>query len=127
MKIEKWVQDLLEHSRRYTKAWDYFITSNDAYAAGYRAARLEAGLPNLGKEIIEVPDLVDGAHQLSVATFKKNKKENYALPFKELVVTYIPMVEFKEVRVVEDSEGNISFQGTGQRVKVKEHIGFIEE
>lgn len=122
MKSASWVKQCFDHCRRYTKAWDYYALSADSFLAGFRAAREAANNPNLGLEEVEFPELLDGMHQLTPRTFAKQKVINYALPFETLLKSYIPMVEFTDIRV-EEKDGVISFQGTGKRVNITSDFG----
>jgi hypothetical protein len=113
--VKQYEKEAVEYARTFTKDWDYFIVASDAYLSGFRSAK-EKYSPLVEHEQVEYSQ-PDGQHQLNGQTFFKIKQMNYSAPLKELLIKYLPMVDFKDVRVVEDN-GTISFQGTGVRVKL---------
>jgi hypothetical protein len=102
----------VEHSKRFTKAWDYFMISTSAYMAGYKQAQDDI-LNFTGEELTEV-DVVDGEHQLAISTFEKWDKENKSLSFKDSMSLYLQHFDITELHVSEKN-GVISFQGTSKR------------
>ena len=117
----------VEYSKRFARGWDYFCLSCDAFSAGYNRGyedHYECVPANL-----EVEDTMptDGTHQLTVKAFLKNKRENEQLPFKELVKTYLPMVDLESISVHE-KDGVISFQGVAKRKESSgDSLTYIEE
>lgn len=118
MKIEKYVNQCITHCQKFTNSWDYFCIASEAFLAGYRAAKEEANLSNLGKDIIEVSDQKDGMHQLSERTFRKHQESISKMPFKNLLTERLYMIDFSDIRVIEDRDCQISFQGIGTRKKL---------
>ena len=110
MKIKKYISNCLEHSKKYASSWDYYCLAADSYLAGFRDVTDNT-------EEVEYEEPKDGKHQLSETTFRLQKQENYKLPLESLLKTYIPMIDFTEIRV-EEKDGVISFQGMGKRVKL---------
>ena len=131
-RLEKLASDF---GKKYSKSWDSYGAVADAYLVGYKQAREEANtileisinlgfihgdvgtvrnsLDRLGEEQVE-QEFTNGDHALSHSTFSKWKEDNYKLPFKEAMKSYLPMFNFDEIRVVE-KDGVINFQGTATR------------
>lgn len=74
--IKKYVLTCGEYCKRFTKAWDYYCAASDAYLAGYRQAREDAGLPSLGEDLVPYEAPRDGEHQLSERTFRLWREQN---------------------------------------------------
>ncbi len=112
--MKRYLLEAAKHCKRYALNWDSYVLASDSYLAGFHSRGA-----NSHDEIATEP-LEDGEHQLSARTFRKWKEENANLPFKELLSTYLPMIKFDDVRITEDKNGVISFQGTATRVKPAE-------
>lgn len=113
--MKRYNKQSIEYAKRYTKDWDYFIIATDAYGQGFCDAKQEANLPNLGNDEIEYTS-TDGKHQLTATSFLKWKKDNYNLSLKQLFINYLPMIDLKDLRVIE-KDGKITFQGEAIRKK----------
>jgi hypothetical protein len=117
----------VEYSKRYAKAWDYFCLSCDAFTAGYNHGFEDHYATVAPDAEVEFTMPTDGTHQLTIKTFLKNKRESEQLPFKELVKTYLPMIDLDSISVHE-KDGVISFQGIAKRkVSTGEGLTYIEE
>ncbi len=116
--MKRYLIELGEYCKKFSKDWETYCLVSDSYLAGYHSRGV-----NSNDEIPTEP-AKDGQHQLTPRTFIKWKKDNYNLPLAEALKIYLPMYKFKEVRIVEDKNGVISFQGIGERVKLNEDFKF---
>lgn len=107
VKMRKWELKATEAAKRFTKAWDYFAVFSDAYSLGRQDALSQGEM----SEQVEV-EINDGSHQLAISSFQKWEEENRSLPFKEAMKLYMIHYNIMDIRVDEDKDGNISFQGT---------------
>lgn len=136
--MKKYLVDVMNHARRFAKAWDYYCVASDAYLAGYQKAREDANnklndyylrnalngcqdygyqikeeVKTLGESDVEV-QRIDGDHQLSIRSFNKWAEENVNLSFDEALKTYllhynITCIEYN------DTNGVISFSGKAEK------------
>jgi hypothetical protein len=117
----------VEYSKRFAKGWDYFCLSCDAFSAGYKRGTQDHYDRISPDDEVEFNMSTDGTHQLTIKSFLKNKRESEQLPFKELVKTYLPMVDLESISVHE-KDGVISFQGVAKRKESSgDSLTYIEE
>lgn len=117
----------IEYSKRFAKSWDYFCLTCDAFTAGYNRGYDDHYELVPANAEVEYTMPTDGTHQLTIKTFLKNKRESEQLPFKELVKTYLPMVDLESINVHE-KDGVISFQGVAKRKESSgDSLTYIEE
>lgn len=128
MKMSKLSNLCIQYCRRFAANWDYFTIAQDSFHLGFKAAKEMSNLPELGKEQVDSTlDFSEGQNQLSQMSFKRWAKENYNLPLKEAMKTYLFMFNFKDIRVTEDTDGNISFQGTCKRNDLDLLNGMVQD
>lgn len=123
VKMKSWEKSAIEHARRFTSSWDYWILSASGFQEGYKQAREDANkelLKNIlfnpleaGEEPVEV-EFKDGKHSLAAASFNKWKQENSNIELRDAMSIYLKMFDFKDLRITE-TNGVISFQGTCTR------------
>lgn len=109
MKVRMKIIELLatKHAQKFTKNWDYFTLSSAGFLAGAKAA-------STNDNVVVEETILDGEHQLSVATFNKWKEQNKKMSFKDHLTTYLEWFKIEEIRV-EEKDGLISFQGTARK------------